>query len=252
MDNRASKSKTRGAFSTDSQFQGQVRQYHVIINMITQMLAMDSLDQQLSLVLDTLTAGLGYQSAAVAFPDETLGSLDITKAVGFRDNAAARAMRIPLDSGLRHLESINRGKSARIARGIDELEDAFLDQIGSQQDLLAFPLFGGSPLTENELSALRKADFQLGLGIRGLDTQKAWTPAASYAVLYVTAPTDAMDEAMRADPTLEARLTSRIPLQRFGDPAADIGRVVAFLCSDAASYITGQTVVVDGGRFMGL
>jgi len=195
MDNRASKSKTRGAFSTDSQFQGQVRQYHVIINMITQMLAMDSLDQQLSLVLDTLTAGLGYQSAAVAFPDETLGSLDITKAVGFRDNAAARAMRIPLDSGLRHLESINRGKSARIARGIDELEDAFLDQIGSQQDLLAFPLFGGSPLTENELSALRKADFQLGLGIRGLDTQKAWTPAASYAVLYVTAPTDAMDEA---------------------------------------------------------
>src|SRR5215831_564069 len=195
MDNRASQSKTRGAFSTDSQFQGQVRQYHVIINMITQMLAMDSLDQQLSLVLDTLTAGLGYQSAAVAFPDETRGSLDITKAVGFRDNEAAKAMRIPLDSGLRHLESIHRGRSARIVRGIDELEDAFLDQIGSPQDLLAFPLFGGPPLTENELSALRKADFQTGLGSRGLDTQKPWAPASSYAVLYVTAPTDAMDEA---------------------------------------------------------
>src|SRR5215471_858926 len=193
MDNRASQSKTHG-ISTPSQVQVQVRQYQVIISMVTQMLAMDSLDQQLSLVLDTITAGLGYQSAAVAFPDETRGSIDVTKAVGFPDNDAARAMSTPLDSGLRHLESIHRGKSARIARGTDDLEDAFLDQIGSQQDLLAFPLFGGPPLTENELSALRKADFQTGLGSRGLDTQKPWAPASSYAVLYVTAPAEAMDE----------------------------------------------------------
>jgi len=193
MDNRASQSRTHG-ISTASQVQGQVRQYQVIISMVTQMLAMDSLDQQLSLVLDTITAGLGYQSAAVAFPDETRGSLDVTKAVGFPDNDAARAMSTPLDSGLRHLESIHRGKSARIARGTDDLEDAFLDQIGSQQDLLAFPLFGGPPLTENELSALRKADFQTGLGSRGLEIQKPWAPASSYAVLYVTAPAEAMDE----------------------------------------------------------
>ncbi len=39
---------------------------------------------------------------------------------------------------------------------------------------------------------------------------------------------------------------SRIPLKRFGKPE-DVAHVVSFLCSDAASYITGQVIVVDGG-----
>jgi NAD(P)-dependent dehydrogenase (short-subunit alcohol dehydrogenase family) len=38
----------------------------------------------------------------------------------------------------------------------------------------------------------------------------------------------------------------RIPLGRLGEPA-DIARATAFLASDAASYITGTTLVVDGG-----
>ncbi len=39
---------------------------------------------------------------------------------------------------------------------------------------------------------------------------------------------------------------SRIPLRRFGKPE-DVAEVVSFLCRDAASYITGQVIVVDGG-----
>jgi len=39
---------------------------------------------------------------------------------------------------------------------------------------------------------------------------------------------------------------SRIPLGRFGSPG-DVAHVVVFLASDKASYITGQTIVVDGG-----
>jgi 3-oxoacyl-[acyl-carrier protein] reductase len=38
----------------------------------------------------------------------------------------------------------------------------------------------------------------------------------------------------------------QIPAQRFGEPS-DVGSLVAWLCSEHASYITGQSIVVDGG-----
>jgi 3-oxoacyl-[acyl-carrier protein] reductase len=41
----------------------------------------------------------------------------------------------------------------------------------------------------------------------------------------------------------------QIPLKRFGQPS-DIARAVAFLASEAASYITGQVLSVDGGMHM--
>lgn len=44
----------------------------------------------------------------------------------------------------------------------------------------------------------------------------------------------------------EAR-AAQIPLGRFGDPEADIGRVAVFLASADAAYITGATIVADGG-----
>lgn len=44
----------------------------------------------------------------------------------------------------------------------------------------------------------------------------------------------------------EAEMLKLIPYGRVGVPA-DVGRVVAFLASDAADYITGQTLFVDGG-----
>lgn len=43
----------------------------------------------------------------------------------------------------------------------------------------------------------------------------------------------------------------RIPLGRVGEPR-DIADVVAFLASDAARYLTGQTITVDGGLLVGL
>lgn len=45
-------------------------------------------------------------------------------------------------------------------------------------------------------------------------------------------------------------IRGRIPAGRLGTPA-DIGALAAFLCSDEASYITGTTITVDGGRSLG-
>lgn len=42
-------------------------------------------------------------------------------------------------------------------------------------------------------------------------------------------------------------MINRIPLRRLGDPESDIGRTAVFLASDDADYITGQTIMVDGG-----
>ena len=52
---------------------------------------------------------------------------------------------------------------------------------------------------------------------------------------------------VNADPTAMARALSRTPLKRIGE-AREIGDVVGFLCSAKASYITGETIYVDGGR----
>lgn len=49
-----------------------------------------------------------------------------------------------------------------------------------------------------------------------------------------------------SDPAEYAKHLERIPLGRYGQPE-DIANVAVFLASDAASYITGQTIVVDGG-----
>lgn len=52
------------------------------------------------------------------------------------------------------------------------------------------------------------------------------------------------------DPAVQARLLAQTPLGRVGEPA-DIAATVAWLLSETAGYVTGQTLHVDGGRALG-
>jgi len=50
--------------------------------------------------------------------------------------------------------------------------------------------------------------------------------------------------------SIKAVLTSKIPMSKLGT-GEDVSNTVAFLSSDAASYITGETIHVNGGMYMG-
>jgi NAD(P)-dependent dehydrogenase (short-subunit alcohol dehydrogenase family) len=67
------------------------------------------------------------------------------------------------------------------------------------------------------------------------------------AVAPGTIATELAKNAVLTSDDARARIMSRTPMRRLGDPG-EIADVCAFLLSDASSYITGEIIVVDGGR----
>jgi 3-oxoacyl-[acyl-carrier protein] reductase len=59
----------------------------------------------------------------------------------------------------------------------------------------------------------------------------------------VTDMTEALNEAQRA------ALLAQVPLGRLGAPE-DVAQAVAYFCSPAAAYVTGETLHVNGGMYM--
>lgn len=67
------------------------------------------------------------------------------------------------------------------------------------------------------------------------------------AVAPGTIATELAKNAVLTGDEAKARIMSRTPMKRLGEPA-EVADVCAWLLSDAASYVTGEIVVVDGGR----
>jgi 3-oxoacyl-[acyl-carrier protein] reductase len=87
-------------------------------------------------------------------------------------------------------------------------------------------------------------------GVIGLTKTAARELASRNITVNAVAPgfiTTDMTE--RLNEEIKAEMLKQIPLARFGEPE-DVAKVVAFLASDAASYMTGQTLHVDGGMVM--
>jgi 3-oxoacyl-[acyl-carrier protein] reductase len=61
------------------------------------------------------------------------------------------------------------------------------------------------------------------------------------------ASSPAMERAFALDPAMEARVLGRNPLAMLGDPVTDVGAAARFLLSDEAHYVTGHTLMADGG-----
>ncbi len=87
-------------------------------------------------------------------------------------------------------------------------------------------------------------------GLIGLTKSVAKELASRNILANVVAP-GFIETDMTAAMTAEAKTATmaQIPLERLGQPS-DVAQAVVFLASDAASYITGQVLVVDGGMVM--
>ena len=59
--------------------------------------------------------------------------------------------------------------------------------------------------------------------------------------------TPAYERFATASPENAAQLLQQNPMGRMGEPEQDIGSLLAFICSDAGGYMTGNTVFLDGG-----
>src|SRR5205085_6313890 len=143
MENRLSGAQTIAALAAGPESSLPIHRYEFLFEMTTQLLAAQSLDEQTSLVLDTITSGLGYASAAIALADRQRGVLRMRGASGFADDAASSSLELPLDSNAPHVKIVHDGRPAWLAREGDEAAADFLRRIGSHTDVLALPLFGG-------------------------------------------------------------------------------------------------------------
>jgi NAD(P)-dependent dehydrogenase (short-subunit alcohol dehydrogenase family) len=61
---------------------------------------------------------------------------------------------------------------------------------------------------------------------------------------------DSLIELERVDPDMMRQVLKSVPLGRYGDPIRDAGPLAVFLASKDADFITGMTIMLDGGSFM--
>src|SRR3712207_983425 len=114
MENRLAQDQTTHAVAPAAGGDGReaLRRYEFLFEMTTQLLAAQHLEEQISLVLDAVTAGLGFPGAALALIDKRGGALRVRGAEGFAPDLAPEGLELPLDSNAPHVRVVHDGRPA--------------------------------------------------------------------------------------------------------------------------------------------
>jgi NAD(P)-dependent dehydrogenase (short-subunit alcohol dehydrogenase family) len=109
--------------------------------------------------------------------------------------------------------------------------------MSSVNGVLAIPEIASYNVSKGGLNQLTRA-MALALADDGIRVN---------AVAPGTIATELANKAVLTSEEARQKILGRTPMKRLGNPA-EVAHVVAFLASDAASYITGEVITVDGGR----
>ena len=126
-----------------------------------------------------------------------------------------------------------------VAPGMSERRDGAIIIVSSIGGMLGSDVIGAYSIS-------KAADFQL---VRNLAVEFGPHNIRVNAIAPGTIRTD-FARMLYEDPKLEAHLNRATPLGRIGEPA-DIAGAAVFLASEAGAYMTGQSVVIDGGFTVG-
>ena len=124
-----------------------------------------------------------------------------------------------------------------VAREMAEKGRGSIINMSSVNGVLAIPNIASYNVSKGGINQLTRV-MALALADKGIRVN---------AVAPGTIATELAAKAVLTSDEAKAKILSRTPLKRLGLPA-EIADTVAYLARDAASYITGEIVVVDGGR----
>lgn len=164
-------------------------------------------------------------------------------------NNAGNTIKKPfLDSSMEDFDNVFdvhvRGALELSRAVIKRLSDA--DHTGSVLFISSMTAFIGQPM----VSGYTVSKTAINGVIRALSAEIAGQGIRVNGVAPGWIDTDVYRKATQGDPERRAKIMSRIPMNKLGEPD-DIGWACAFLSSPAAKYVTGQVLLVDGGGATG-
>jgi NAD(P)-dependent dehydrogenase (short-subunit alcohol dehydrogenase family) len=124
-----------------------------------------------------------------------------------------------------------------VAREMADRGDGVIINMSSVNGVLAIPNIASYNVSKGGINQLTRA-MALALADHGIRVN---------AVAPGTIATELAEQAVLTSAAAREKILSRTPMKRLGGPD-EIADVVAWLASDAASYVTGEIVTVDGGR----